>query len=803
MSTFQNVILLVTCLRTFLSVGSSLITGLDNVINQYGDCFNVVHFCDVKNTLFLGTKVPVYLMTTFLKLSDLPHTKHLSCLMKFVVFPERLECLFVELEKYGRGIKSETQTRHFFTTEADRPAKLSRRVSTSNVVIHELTSKGQTPELFQILSTFLYFIYNKYSGLTRLRGTGLSLESEIETNIRLISRSGLPNDSRYNGTEFSSVTSLIKPRFGNPFKFNNKIHGSHQSGDYTVILEFMEICAMLAMEAQNLWLPPNLASLEHIWRQSQIYVSKFRNEAVGGSNGFTLLVITGKTFANFATCDGVTQKVSFQFYANPYDQACWIFYLSTVVFILPLFVVLMQHTHLQKAAYVHLYTHITEFCVFSTMNICPDIPVEYTRFFRRETIIVLGLWLVATVTLGNAYKGIVSSDLTAPYFITSKWKNFSETTGFLYFASPEVGFAFLRRTFWHLELGTNQKIYLVNPIRGCVCFSEEEDFIHDLCKASFPSETMVNPWNLTHCPEIRNQFIQRDVQLPQKTEAYCNGAKDLSPFLEEYKNLSKWKSRNRVEHLRKIGSVSLSPLREFAIPFCKTFVYFDNSKEGTMIGLRHEFPFINSLMQGIPLRTENWNKEDLKIQFSRASNGTSTCTRTAYLNTDSKLDAFLAYSEMTGGINYRKGKETIIPVWDGFLFPKISWYSGMQTLMTSGIYNIWEKWYTLQYPKEEHDIIKNYTKLMAKTTRVSKLTMQTNIWSIFLVYFILLPLCFLAFIAECAIKYRRTCSNLKKIAFRIKMYLSFKNFNRWFTQRRIHLSDCFRKLTHRIHVSIH
>jgi len=132
---------------------------------------------------------------------------------------------------------------------------------------------------------------------------------------------------------------------------------------------------------------------------------------------------------------------------------------------------------------------------------------------------------------------------------------------------------------------------------------------------------------------------------------------------------------------------------------------------------------------------------------------------------------------MTSGINYRKGKEKILPSWEGFLFKSSSWYSGMQKSITSLIYNIWEKWYSLQYPGEEQGIIKNYTKLMAKNTRVNKLTMQTNIWSIFLIYFMLLPFCLTAFIVENSIEYRRTFLNLKRMVFRFKMHFSVKNFN--------------------------
>jgi len=801
MSTFQSVIFFVACINTFPGVGSSVIMGLDNVINQYSKCFNIVHFCDVNGSRFLGTKVPVYLLTRFLNISNLPNTKHLSCVIKFVLFPERLPGRYFKFDIH-RGIKSRLQTRHFFTTrgDADMTGQLSARVSTGNIVIHLLRSESRTPEIFQTLVTVLYFVSKNYRGVVRLSGADISLEREIENKSRLIRRSGVPNDRRYNGTEFISVASLMNSKFGNPFKFENKIRMSWEAGLETTIFDFKQICWMLSMEAQGIWLPPNMAGVDsthllyNIYNEAKYHVSEFSKEELAEAQR-DLLVITGTTSTNFATCDGVVQKVSFQFYVNPYDQTCWIIYLSTVLFILPLFVVLIQHQDLSKAAYAQLYTHIAEFCVFNAMDICPDIPDKYKMHFKRETILILGLWLVANVTLGNAYKGIVTSDLTAPYFITSKWTNVSETPGFLYVAGRE-----LANTLWehvqYRKLASNQNEFLANPIRGCTCFSEDEDFIHELCRASW-HDNYLDPWNLSRCPEIRKEFNQRDVHLPQKSEVYCAGAEAV---LIEHKNVSNY----GMEYPRFKSDLRWSYLGRLAVSFCRTFVYFDNSNGSSMKGIRHQFPFLNSILEEIPTFVEYGRKDkiDLKTQFSMVSDQTSTCNRTAYLNTDSKLDAFLAHSEMTSRIVYRKGKETLLPFWDGFLFKESSWYSGMQTLMASGIYNIWEKWYNLQYPTEEHQIIKNYTKLMAKNSRVTKLTMQTNIWSVFLIYFTLIHFCFIAFIAEFPIKYWSKC--LKgMIAFRIRIHLTVEYSHHFFTERWAHLSQFSRKLIHRVHISIH
>jgi len=64
-----------------------------------------------------------------------------------------------------------------------------------------------------------------------------------------------------------------------------------------------------------------------------------------------------------------------------------------------------------------------------------------------------------------------------------------------------------------------------------------------------------------------------------------------------------------------------------------------------MKNIRHEFPLLDSILLAIPTFPEYNTPEkiDLKTQFIVASVQTSTYHRTAYLNTDYKLDAFLAF----------------------------------------------------------------------------------------------------------------------------------------------------------------
>jgi len=242
-----------------------------------------------------------------------------------------------------------------------------------------------------------------------------------------------------------------------------------------------------------------------------------------------------------------------------------------------------------------------------------------------------------------------------------------------------------------------------------------------------------------------------------------------------------------------------SPLQKFGYPFCKISVYFDNSKPRSLKEPRREFPFLNSLVQDMETGREQQSEgKELNFEFSHTLHTMSSCKKVAYLNTDPKLNAFLAYAEMTSGKQYRKGKERLLPCWEGFTYGirNKSWYLGMQKLMTSGIYNIWEKWYALQYPNEEQEIMKNYSKGIGKMERVKRLAMKSNIWSIFLIYFMLITFSCTILTAEASIKYKTTYAKI--ILFYFKMRLKLIDFINSCTQWRAWTRYVLRKYFTRI-----
>jgi len=52
----------------------------------------------------------------------------------------------------------------------------------------------------------------------------------------------------------------------------------------------------------------------------------------------------------------------------------------------------------------------------------------------------------------------------------------------------------------------SEESFIFNPLRGCVCFPGEENFVYDLCGLVRPYGT---PWDLRRYAEIRTDFNKR------------------------------------------------------------------------------------------------------------------------------------------------------------------------------------------------------------------------------------------------------------------------------------------------------
>ena len=129
------------------------------------------------------------------------------------------------------------------------------------------------------------------------------------------------------------------------------------------------------------------------------------------------------------TCDGNNPVLLFPFYGRPYDWESW----STTGCLVILITVLVglicpeliPPLHFTLSTYRTL--QILLFNISILLEMSHDFPpwVQKNVTMSRICRVMIGTWLLMAVILTNAYKGIVTSDLTSPIPITKKWSTFT------------------------------------------------------------------------------------------------------------------------------------------------------------------------------------------------------------------------------------------------------------------------------------------------------------------------------------------------------------------------------------------
>jgi hypothetical protein len=141
---------------------------------------------------------------------------------------------------------------------------------------------------------------------------------------------------------------------------------------------------------------------------------------------------------------------------------------------------------------------------------------------------------------------------------------------------------------------------------------------------------------------------------------------------------------------------------------------------------------------------------------------TSGCSKTAYIDYENKLDAFLALADQQSEhlSYYMKGDEKLFGDWTGFGLTKgvgtQRMYERMQELMSSGIYGLWEKWYQIQFPDQWAVVVKEAKRKAAVSAGEPKaLVLNSNLRTAFIIYIIVCSSAISAFVFEKAWNERR------------------------------------------------
>jgi hypothetical protein len=195
---------------------------------------------------------------------------------------------------------------------------------------------------------------------------------------------------------------------------------------------------------------------------------------------------------NFVTCDGVSLPVSLHFYFAPYDSKSWTAFASFSLLLLPLTICIFYRLHSPLSftwgIELGLLLDVILLNVSLTFEIgqgMPQLPNTVPQALPNSNLI-LSLWALLLVVLGNAYKGIVMSELTSSLRVTGTHLSVSEMNNFIFYFGDNVDgrikTAEGSNKPYNIAIFGTEMITVTN-LRGCLCHADIPEAISKLCKA--------------------------------------------------------------------------------------------------------------------------------------------------------------------------------------------------------------------------------------------------------------------------------------------------------------------------------
>jgi len=562
-----------------IAVTFSGVPHLHTLIAEYEECVSVIYIFSTEKTDYNPTSVPVYITTNKAKTDNewIPMINAgkflMACVLVFYIFPERLQKetewqrRITGLERNSRqilsGMYSYSVTGHIFSADWNTIMHTMQETSyTSSVLLlfhHQTLQTSHLNNTNMIWTSFIKFGLsqslppNDFTAslpapfrLIPLDGTEIgSVRRVIEENsLRIFNNNrfySFTKHSEMNRSNLLSIGRIISNTLGSPFSYALNVKRSE-----SLYFEFHRIVQLLCGEMLDMWMENDIITESSGWLRWDIrdpsgpYLPDMLLHSIGNlkslysSEYIVGLVPTGFEFMNFVTCDGVSVPVSFEFYINPYDFGSWLTFLVLVILIIPLVLVLFENgIRLLTGNDVRLFGQIVQFVLSSTLEVSPSIPSEYK--FRRETKGILGLWLILVVTLTNAYKGIVVSDLTSNRPEAYTWTNVTDMSGFTYVLSQDVTDELNFGKEIQNAVGGYEKVAL--NLRSCGCFPEDQEFISDFCikmnqdLRDYPEE------DLKKCTNLSSHLVSGNIMLPQTFKInFCSLNDEMQPFIDSWRH---------------------------------------------------------------------------------------------------------------------------------------------------------------------------------------------------------------------------------------------------------------------------
>jgi len=531
------------------------------------------------------------------------------------------------------------------------------------------------------------------------------------------------------GLGLHRVKDVVSKAFNNPFKK----YGQNNDESFQI----------LALEAFDGWIygeqnmkefldPPQNS---HSITMNLALLLKFNRDHIkdsitGDTNAVVeyLLVPTGDEFMNFITCDGVSPRISFRFYVAPYDVISELAFLSMSFLWLPLAILflfnLVSPKKFKWTTQLSLVFDIVYFNIALAFEIGLDIPKILKKFptAYRWGRTVLGLWSLLTVILVNAYKGLVTTELTSHRPVSHAFFNISEMEGFTFYVDSPF-YAKFEPLLEKMGIATS---YLgmrgvdVSNLKACLCNLDIVEVIPKICVEEDYCQffNIPCPANDT-CDDIKSKLNALGMETERLRSSYpsfCTyfkGSPEIQFLLENYRSSGEldFEVVKKTSHgggtrwtCGRISAINQHEFNKYSpLPFKKAFIE----------QLKHE----NS--------NRTWS----------IFNATSNCDKTAYIDYGDELDAFgiMAESSSKDRIRYRKGRANILYAWRGIELYVLSYeaiilYERYLLLMAHGIFHVWHKWHKIHHPTDSEIIIQRFSRRLQPP---EPLTMNSNVITIF------------------------------------------------------------------------
>lgn len=185
-----------------------------------------------------------------------------------------------------------------------------------------------------------------------------------------------------------------------------------------------------------------------------------------------LFAVVGRVSYAFLTCHS-SEYLNFHFYALPFQSNLWIGVLVTIIVLIVCFSTLLGRLSYSQR---HRFSPLL-YMIRCLLENGPNLPTGIES--KLVAKLLAATWLILSLIAANGYKGIVSTDVTAPLPKTTPYKLFTDLVDENFNPKPEI------RVFANLRKSCLEKWQKVQKLERAIKISEIR-----LCDTSMSTELL-------------------------------------------------------------------------------------------------------------------------------------------------------------------------------------------------------------------------------------------------------------------------------------------------------------------------